>query len=104
MLFGKKKAKPKKKFSITASGVEVFRAPLIEIPLKEQTIIEKSIQFFDDPEPCYIHRGAVVTRLADELAQAAEAAGGSLEADTLKEEYKDWLAFDGIESIRLIEE
>ena len=104
MLFGKKKAKPRKKFSITAAGIEVFRAPLIEIPLKEQVIIEKSIEFFDDPEPCYIHRGAVVTRLADELAQAAEAAGGILEGAALTEEYKGWLAFDGIESIRLIEE
>ena len=104
MLFGKKKTKPKKKFSIIAAGVEVFRAPLIEIPLKENTIIEKSIQFFDDPEPCYIHRGAVVTRLADELAQAAEQAGGILEGAALREEYKAWLAFEGIESIRLIEE
>ena len=103
MLFKKKPAK-KKKFSIFAGGKEVFRAPLIEIPLKEEVIIEKSIQFFDDPEPCYIHRGAVVTRLADEMAQTVEKAGGKLSGEGLPAEFAQWLTFDSIESIEVIEE
>ena len=30
-------------------------------------LIEKSIYFFDDPEPCFIHRDAVRVRLTEEL-------------------------------------
>ncbi|MEG2375023.1 MAG: hypothetical protein RSB43_11560, partial [Niameybacter sp.] len=40
-----------------------------EIPIKEAIIIEKSIQFFNDPEPCYIHRGAVYMRINEEVMQ-----------------------------------
>lgn len=43
-----------------------------EIPIKEEIIIAKSIQFFDDPEPCYIHRGAVVVRLNEEILNEVE--------------------------------
>ena len=103
MLFKKKPVK-RKKFSIFAGGKEVFRAPLLELPLKEEVIIEKSIQFFDDPEPCYIHRGAVVARLADEIAQTAEKAGGRLEGEFLSQEFCRWITFDAIESISIIEE
>lgn len=103
-MFGSKKKKTKKKFSIFAGGKEVFRAPLIEIPLKEETIIQKSIQFFDDPEPCYIHRGAVVTRLADEMAQACEESGGKLSGETLPEKFIQYLTFENVESIEIIEE
>ncbi len=102
MLFGKKKAK--KKFSIYAGGKEVFRGPLIEIPIREEVVIEKSIEFFDDPEPCYIHRGAVVTRLADEIAQACEAEKKPLAGEKLPQEFCRWLSFDNVEAIEIIQE
>jgi len=35
---------------------------LISLPLKEDVIINKSIEFFNDPEPCMIHRSAVMKR------------------------------------------
>lgn len=43
-----------------------------EIPIKESVIINKSIQFFNDPEPCYIHRGAVSMRINEELMEELE--------------------------------
>jgi hypothetical protein len=36
---------------------------LISLPLKEECIIGKSIEFFADPSPCMIHRSAVMKRL-----------------------------------------
>lgn len=42
------------------------------LPLKEKIIIQKSREFFDDPDPCYIHRSAVMNRLYFELEKAAE--------------------------------
>lgn len=40
-----------------------------ELPIKENAILEKSIQFFNDPDPCYIHRGAVNMRINEEIMQ-----------------------------------
>lgn len=102
MLFGKKKLK--KKFSIYAGGREAFRAPLIEIPIQEDVIIEKSIAFFDDPEPCYIHRGAVVTRLAGEIEDAVREKGGVLKGEAIPGEIRRYIAIEDMESIAVIEE
>lgn len=41
----------------------------LELPFPESLILEKSIQFFDDPEPCYLHRSAVRNRLLYELEE-----------------------------------
>lgn len=45
---------------------------VIDIPLKEKTIISKSIEWFSDPEPCMIHRSAVMKRLYFELIEYFE--------------------------------
>ncbi len=37
------------------------------LPLKEEAVIAKSIEFFSDPEPCFLHRGAVITRILTEI-------------------------------------
>lgn len=101
-LFGRKKLK--KKFLIYAEGREALRAPLIEIPIREEVIIEKSIEFFDDPEPCYIHRGAVVTRLAGEIEDAINDNGGKLEGDAISDTIRRYVNIDGIDSLEVITE
>ena len=100
MLFGKKK--PKKKFLIYAGGVEAFRAPLIEIPIREEVIIEKSIEFFDDSEPCYIHRGAVVTRLAGEIEDAIIAGGGCLRGDAISDTIRRYVNIENMDSMEVV--
>lgn len=40
---------------------------LTSLPIREQIIIGKSIEFFSDPEPCFIHRSAVMKRLLTEI-------------------------------------
>lgn len=66
MLF-KKKTQTIPHIQIFSGDLLLYDGPLKDLPLKESVIIEKSIFFFDDPEPCYIHRGAVQVRLAEEL-------------------------------------
>lgn len=53
--------------TLYADGQEIYKGLLSEIPLKENMILSKSIQFFDDPEPCHIHRRAVRVRLTEEI-------------------------------------
>jgi hypothetical protein len=46
---------------------------LISLPLNEAVVINKSIEFFNDPEPCMIHRSAVMKRLFVEIESYLEA-------------------------------
>lgn len=55
-------------------GAILYEGLPANLPLPEEVIIQKSIHYFSDPEPCYIHRSAVIMRLAAELQQALEIA------------------------------
>lgn len=59
---------PKIQISIFNSRDELlFSGELDSIPIREAVIIRKSIEFFDDHNPCYIHRGAETVRLLCEI-------------------------------------
>lgn len=69
-MFPWKREKKCKKYIRIFSGSQISYDGLFEaLPLCEPVIIQKSIQFFDDPEPCYIHRDAVRIRMLAELEQ-----------------------------------
>ena len=48
-------------------GTKLYHGSIQNMNIPEAVILEKSVQFFSDPEPCYIHRGAVVVRLYAEI-------------------------------------
>ncbi len=66
MLF-KKKSPDQPSVCIRCGDQLLYEGLLRDVPLKETVIIEKSIRFFDDPEPCFIHRNAVRVRLISEI-------------------------------------
>lgn len=68
MLF-KKKSPDLPSVCIRSKDAILYEGLLKEIPVRESVIIEKSIHFFDDPEPCFIHRNAVKVRLTQEILQ-----------------------------------
>lgn len=45
----------------------IYQGFLKDIPLKDSVIKEESNRFFNDPEPCDIHRTAVRLRITEEL-------------------------------------
>lgn len=47
----------------------ILEGKLTSLPLKEEFIISKSIEFFNDPEPCMIHRSAVMKRIFMEIGE-----------------------------------
>lgn len=65
----KRTAGVEKRLEFFRDGREVFSCGLLDLPLKESVILEHSILFFDDPAPCYIHRGAVCVRLLAEIEE-----------------------------------
>jgi hypothetical protein len=52
---------------LDGEGKPIFNGPLQGLRFPEKLIIGKSIEFFRDPEPCFIHRSAVASRLVAEL-------------------------------------
>lgn len=50
-----------------SNGVTLFNGDIYTLPIPEDVIIQKSMEFFNDPEPCYIHKGAVCVRLWREI-------------------------------------
>lgn len=53
----------------SANRARLLASAVFDLPLRETVILEKSVEFFQDPAPCYIHRGAVMTRLYGEILQ-----------------------------------
>lgn len=41
----------------------IFNDKIINLPLKEKVIIDKSILYYNDPAPCFIHRSSIVKKL-----------------------------------------
>lgn len=67
MFFKKKSVLPS--ITLSAGDSVIYKGYLKDLPIKEKIILQKSIQFFSDPEPCHIHRSAVALRLTEELYQ-----------------------------------
>jgi hypothetical protein len=57
-------------------GKTLYDGKIYGIPIYGDVILQKSIEFFNDPEPCYKHRGAIYMRLWAEIEQYLEPLGG----------------------------
>lgn len=92
MFFKKKKQLPT--IQLYYANQLLFDGFLKDIPLKESVILEKSIAFFDDPEPCHIHRGAVRTRLTAEIQRELENSSDTSVPGPLLIQYTDFASID----------
>lgn len=68
MFFNHKSSSPHRSIQLFYKSACIYQGLLKDIPLKESVIIEKSNLFFNDPEPCEIHRTAVRLRITEELS------------------------------------
>ncbi len=57
----------KEKVIIEKDGNIVFQGRILNMPIKEDHIISKSIEVFGDDEPCIIHQSFVVKELVTEI-------------------------------------
>jgi hypothetical protein len=48
-------------------GAVLLDGKLLGMPLREETVLKLSVEFFRDPEPCMAHRSAVMGRMYMEL-------------------------------------
>ena len=91
----RKRVKPSKTVSrITlygADGAVLASCPAAEFALPEETVLALSVEYFNDPEPCSIHRGAVHRRAMMELMEHCPA-GQTVRLSELSERQRGYFA------------
>jgi hypothetical protein len=86
----------------SGGGAVLFEGPLNELRFSEKLIIAKSVHFFNDPEPCFIHRSAVAARLFGELNLLLENKSKVSLADVSESCSGYFDEYPGAETIRVI--
>lgn len=71
-------------------GLALARYDAAALPLNRTAVLEKSVEFFADPNPCAIHEGAVRMRMLAEL-EAFLAGKGAVELADLPEALQRYL-------------
>ena len=67
-MFKKKSVKPKTEIVFfDETGTQLFKEDFFFIPIKEEVLLAKCLEFFNDPAPCFIHRSAMTMRLLYEI-------------------------------------
>lgn len=59
--------KKKKTIKICRNDKTIFQGKFIDLPIKEEYIINKSIELFDDEDPCIIHQSYVIKEYTNQL-------------------------------------
>jgi hypothetical protein len=89
-----KSRKSEKRLSLYSDNQLVFQGSMSQLPLRENIILEKSVQFFDDPDPCLYHRNAVLIRLLSEIELQLPSGSASIEQCPLLRAYANFDAID----------
>lgn len=50
----------------------IEKLPITRLPIKEEVIIQKSIEFFNEPNPCIINRCLCINKIGFELLKQLE--------------------------------
>ena len=50
---------------VHTDGTVLFEGRPLEMPFKKEAVIAKSVELFDDDDPCIIHRSQVARHFAD---------------------------------------
>lgn len=57
----------KQKIKIQQNDKVLYYGRISDMPIKEESIIKKSIELFDDDDPCIIHQSYVIKEYVDIL-------------------------------------
>lgn len=79
----------------------MYDGALTVIKIPESLIIELSIEFFDDPEPCHIHRGAVLKRVFMEINMQLGNQSTTAAADLPDGVRRYLVAYEGLTSVTM---
>ncbi len=60
----------KEKIRITKAGVPVYEGKILNVPMKKSYLKTRSIEMFDDDDPCIIHQSYIVKEFSDQIIEA----------------------------------
>lgn len=86
---------------LNADGTEALSCPAGELALPEPVVLQLSVEYFNDPEPCAIHRGAVHRRAMMELMEHCPM-GETMAVDRLLPRLRTYFD-EGVAAIRIEE-
>ncbi len=73
----------------------IYKGKMVNMPVKETAIKEKSVELFEDDDPCIIHQSYVMKHFAQTLASLFEQKNTkTLRLDDVEDEL-DFLDFEG---------
>jgi len=50
----------------------IYQGNILDMPIKSDCIIKKSIELFDDDDPCIIHKSFVIKKYVDEFLKLTD--------------------------------
>jgi len=62
----------KSKIIIKRNGETLYTGKILNMPVKHEAIVQKSIELFDDEDPCIIHQSFAVKQYAETLLNLLE--------------------------------
>ena len=100
-MFGRKKKRKTRILVTGAQGVLLSCEPAEFVP-PEETVLALCLEYFNDANPCHIHRSAVCLRAVAELEQACPR-GETVRVDALPAQLQR-LFVPGAQTVRIEEE
>lgn len=100
-MFGRKKKRKTRILVTGAQGVLLSCEPAEFVP-PEETVLALCLEYFNDANPCHIHRSAVCLRAVAELEQACPR-GETVRVDALPAQLQRLFA-PGAQTVRIEEE
>ena len=65
-----------------------------EVPLCRKMVLQKCMEFFHDPNPCFIHQGAAKLRMLHELEAALNTSEQPVAVTDLPEEMQQYVSVE----------
>jgi hypothetical protein len=59
----------KHKIKVIKNDKELYFGKPLDLPIRDEFIIKKSVELFDDEDPCIIHQSYVVKEFSDSLVE-----------------------------------
>ncbi len=90
-----------KKLQIEQNDTIIYKGKPVNIPIKKDAMIRRSIEMFDDEDPCIIHQSYVAKKFANDLENLFKTENTKTLDCTKYSEQLAFLAIDDLTNTRI---
>lgn len=91
----------KEKVIVRRDSDILFNGRILDIPIKENAVIQKSIEVFNDDDPCIIHQSYVIKELVSDILEIFKKADSKFISGKTFVSELSFLNFDDITTISI---